>query len=133
FSRRHPKIENRDILGENQRLHMLAEEVYVSETDVSNFLQAKAAVFAGIETLCRVAGLDPFALNKLYLAGNFGRRIRTKDIMDIGLIPPIPQDRVVVCGNTSLKGAIHATMDRGAMQRMNRIVEKLQFIELNSE
>jgi uncharacterized 2Fe-2S/4Fe-4S cluster protein (DUF4445 family) len=133
YSRRHPGTETRDILGENQRLHMLTEEIYVSEADVSNFLQAKAAVFAGIETLCRVAGVDPFQLSKLHLAGNFGRRIRARDIMGIGLIPPLAPDRVVPCGNTSLKGAIYATLDREVPKRMARLVERLEFVELNGE
>ncbi len=133
YARRHPKVEVCELLGEQERVYRLAEDIYVSETDISNFLQAKAAVFSGIVTLCRVAGIGIGDLTKLYLAGNFGRRIHVADIIDIGVIPPIAEQRISVCGNTSLKGAIYATVDRDAGARMAQLVQQLTFVELNAE
>ncbi len=133
YARRHPGVEVVELLGEREKLYHLTENVYVSETDISNFLQAKAAVFAGLYTLCRVAGLDAFELNRLMIAGNFGRRIRIEDIMEIGIIPPLPAERVEVVGNTSLNGAIHIAIDATAHSRMASLVSRLNFVELNAE
>lgn len=133
YARRHPGVEVVEMLGEREKVYHLNEQVYVSETDISNFLQAKAAVFSGLYTLCRVAGFDAFELNRLMIAGNFGSRIRIEDIMDIGIIPPLPVDRVEVVGNTSLNGAIHTAIDATAQSRMASLVSRLQFVELNAE
>lgn len=133
YARRDPRVEEVELLGERERITRLNDQVYVSETDISNFLQAKAAVFSGIITLCQVAGMDPFELEKLTIAGNFGRRIRIQDIMDIGIIPPMPEERIEVVGNTSLKGAIHTALDATAHQRMTGMVSRMSFVELNAE
>lgn len=133
LSQRHECVEQRELLGQDQRIYAFTEDVYVSEDDISNFLQAKAAVFSGIITLCKVAGMDPFELKRLYLAGNFGRNVQIADLIDIGIIPPLPDEKIVVCGNTSLKGAIYASLDKEADRRAQRIVDQLAFIELNAQ
>ena len=133
YARRNETVETRELLGEQQRVYPIAEEVYLSEDDISNFLQAKAAVFSGIITLCKVAGIELADLRTLYLAGNFGKRVRVEDLIDIGIIPPIGADRVIACGNTSLKGAIYAALDRTATQRVERLLTQLEFVELNAQ
>jgi uncharacterized 2Fe-2S/4Fe-4S cluster protein (DUF4445 family) len=133
YARRHGGVKVMELMGEREKVYHLNEDVYVSETDISNFLQAKAAVFSGLFTLCRVAGFDAFELNRLMIAGNFGRRIRIEDIMDIGIIPPLPKDRVEVVGNASLNGAIHTAVDATAQSRMASLVSRLSFVELNAE
>jgi uncharacterized 2Fe-2S/4Fe-4S cluster protein (DUF4445 family) len=133
LSQRHECVEQRELLGQNQRVYAFTETLYVSEDDISNFLQAKAAVFSGIMTLCKVAGMDPLQLDRLYLAGNFGRRVQIEDLIDVGIIPPLLDDKIIVCGNTSLKGAIYASLDSEADKRARRIVEQLTFIELNAQ
>ncbi|MEZ5275962.1 MAG: ASKHA domain-containing protein [Opitutaceae bacterium] len=133
YAKRDPRVEVVELLGEQEKVVRLTDEIYVSETDISNFLQAKAAVFAGLFTLCRMAGLDVFELRKICIAGNFGRRIRIHDIMDIGIIPPLPVDRVEVVGNTSLKGAVHTAIDATAQDRMAALVSRLSFVELNAQ
>lgn len=133
YARRHEKVDTRELLGEQQRVYALTESVYLSEDDISNFLQAKAAVFSGIITMAKVAGIDVFAIEHLHLAGNFGKRVRVRDMIDIGLIPPLDHEKVDPCGNTSLKGAIHYAIDQTAQQRIASLIEKLEWIELNAQ
>lgn len=133
FARRHEQVETRELLGEQQRVYSLSEDVYLSEQDISSFLQAKAAVFSGVITLCRVANLELDDLSRVYLAGNFGKRVRLDDLVDIGLLPPITPERIEACGNASLKGAIHATLDRQHAARCQALVDELEFVELNAQ
>jgi uncharacterized 2Fe-2S/4Fe-4S cluster protein (DUF4445 family) len=133
YARRHDKIETRELLGQSQRVYAFTEDVYLSEDDISNFLQAKAAVFSGIITMAKVAGIDIFGLTQLLLAGNFGKRVRVQDMIDIGLIPPLPSQKVSACGNASLKGAIHYALDNGAMETIRSLIDKLEWIELNAQ
>jgi uncharacterized 2Fe-2S/4Fe-4S cluster protein (DUF4445 family) len=133
YARRHDKIETRELLGQSQRVYAFTENVYLSEDDISNFLQAKAAVFSGIITMAKVAGIDIFGLTQLLLAGNFGKRVRVQDMIDIGLIPPLPSQKVSACGNASLKGAIHYAIDNGAKETIRSLIDKLEWIELNAQ
>lgn len=133
YARRHEKVETRDLLGQPQRVYSFNEDVYLSEDDISNFLQAKAAVFSGIITMAKVAGIDVFDIAHLHLAGNFGKRVRVQDMIDIGLIPPLDKQKVDPCGNASLKGAIHYAIDKNAKQTIDALIEKLEWIELNAQ
>lgn len=133
YARRNETVETRELIGELQRVYPIAEEVYLSEQDISNFLQAKAAVFSGIITLCKVAEIEFVDLKTLYLAGNFGKRVRIEDLIDIGIIPPVAPDQVIACGNTSLKGAIYAALDQTAKERTEQLLTHLEFVELNAQ
>ncbi len=133
YARRHEKIETRELLGEQQRVYSITGDVYLSEDDISNFLQAKAAVFSGIITMAKVAGIDVFEIEHLHLAGNFGKRVRVRDMIDIGLIPPLDHQKINPCGNTSLKGAIYYALDQTAKERIDRIISRLEWIELNAQ
>lgn len=133
FNRNHPLVQRTEILGKCQRIYCLAEEVYLSEEDISAFLQAKAAVFSGAATLCQAAGVDVFGVTKLLLAGNFGRSVPARDLVDIGMIPPLGADSINVCGNASLKGAINVCVDPDATVRLERLIARLQFVDLNAQ
>ncbi|MDQ8183670.1 ASKHA domain-containing protein [Pelagicoccus sp. SDUM812005] len=133
YTRRHDKVETRELLGQSQRVYAFTEDVYLSEDDISNFLQAKAAVFSGIITMAKVAGIDVFDIVQLHLAGNFGKRVRVPDMIDIGLIPPLDPKKVSPCGNASLKGAIHYAIDRNAKHTVRSLIDKLEWVELNAQ
>src|SRR5690606_20129014 len=47
-------------------------DLYVSEADVAELLQAKAAIAAGVQTLLEEASLVADDLNTVYVAGSFG-------------------------------------------------------------
>jgi len=109
----------------------LTEEIYVTEEDISKFLQAKAAVFSALHSLCRQAGLQPGDLRQVYIAGNFGRYLKIEDVIEIGLLPDIDPSRVTLCGNTSLAGAAATAFDQSAASAQEDLIGNLQFIDLN--
>lgn len=83
--------------------------------------------------MAKIAGIDIFDIEHLYLAGNFGQRVRVRDMIDIGLIPPLDRKKINTCGNASLKGAIYYTLDQTAKQRIDSLMEKLEWVELNAQ
>lgn len=133
FSPEHEHVAATDILGRKQLVYQIAKEVYVSEEDISCFLQAKAAVFSGLSTLCEVAGVDVFDAERFYLAGNFGRYVAFDDMVAIGMAPPLAEIQVTVCGNASLKGAVAACLDPTMRERLARLSQRLEFIDLNGQ
>lgn len=69
-------------------------------------LLAKAAICAGILTLCDEAGIDVNRIETVYLAGGFGFYLNMNSAASIGLFPDCLKSKIKIVGNTSLFGAI---------------------------
>ena len=94
-------------------------------------MQAKAAVFAGIETLLSSCDLASGQLARIVLAGGFARHIDVGNAQAIGLLPRVPLDRVEKVGNAALAGAILALVDARAAPAMRALHVLPQVVELN--
>lgn len=109
----------------------LKDPIIISEHDIAHILQAKAAIAAGIEILLARAGLAPYEVERLYLAGGFGFHIDIPNAITCGLLPGFHPDQVEVIGNSSLAGAYIALLDRNALAEMESIRENIEIVELN--
>lgn len=79
--------------------------IFADEDDILNFIRAKAAIYAGCETLLLTLGLGFEDMDKIYLAGSIAEFAEIRDCIEIGLFPDLPCDMFVSCGNASLRGA----------------------------
>ena len=107
------------------------EEVTISESEVKNLIRTKAAVFAGIRTMLKSVGLEQESVEKVIIAGGFGRYINIEDAVEIGLLPDLPLDRFSFAGNTSLKGAKLCLLLRVAREKAKEIARKITCLELS--
>jgi len=112
---------------------MLNEPVVITESDISKVLEAKAAIYAALKILLQTQGKSWRDIDKLILAGGFGKHINFKNAASIGLLPPIPEDRVEVIGNGSLGGAFLALAESDVVCKMKKILSKVEVIELNMQ
>ena len=85
---------------------ILASGVLVNEQDVQQFLLAKAATRAAVDTLLNSTKVKPGEISAFYLAGTFAGMIELEDILSISLIPQEYGDRVHVVGNAAAVGAV---------------------------
>lgn len=85
---------------------LLTDKLWLSQKDVRQFQLAKAAIHAGIETLCESAGTNAGKLEKLYVAGGLGFYLREESVLETGLIPIGASGKLQAPGNTALGGAI---------------------------
>lgn len=129
---RHAEVETH---GRTSHACVVAEgaqaRILISEADVAEILQAKAAVAAGWRTLLALRGRAVEDVPKVVLAGGFARRMSLPHAIAIGLLPPLPQERFEVIGNGALAGACMALIDRGTTARMARLRMQPQVVELN--
>lgn len=106
FDPDHPSvIVHTEANGDSEKRVYLTRDLYVSEADVAELMQAKAAIAAGVLTLLEEAGLEPQDLATLYIAGGFGYHLNRRHAMAIGLVPTVPMEDIRVIGNASLGGA----------------------------
>jgi len=133
FGRRAGDHVHVDAEGRKLRLHPrgVSGPIWISERDVSQLLQAKGAIAAGIVTLLNVLGVTPREVKTLYLAGGFGLHLSSEHAIGCGLLPGFTIDQIQVVGNTSLGGAFLAMQDRALLGEMVSASKRVEVIELN--
>ena len=90
----------------------LKEDIWLSQKDIRQFQLAKAAIHAGIETLCESAGLHCEDVSKLYVAGGLGYYLAEKSMLETGLIPAPFGGKLETPGNTALAGAVRCLLEQ---------------------
>ncbi|MCL2057435.1 MAG: ASKHA domain-containing protein [Oscillospiraceae bacterium] len=125
-------------LGDGARAFMLAPAgdmqigIYITQRDVREIQNAKAAIAAGIQTLLKKAGLGAGDIGRLYLAGGFGNYIRVQSALDIGLILRDFEGRITPAGNAAGAGASAALLSTEAVGRLTEMSRKVKYIELSA-
>ena len=90
-------------------------DIVFTQQDVRAVQLGKAALRAGIEILLREEGVTQ--LDHIYLAGTFGNHLEPRDIVAIGLVPPLPVERIESIGNAAGDGARMALFNRRERRR----------------
>ncbi|MGB6065190.1 MAG: ASKHA domain-containing protein [Desulfomonilaceae bacterium] len=111
----------------------LDEDIVLTEVDLDNILRAKAAMFSGYTCLLEKVGLSVDALDRVIIAGAFGSFINLEHAVTIGLLPDIPRNKFSFIGNSSLKGARLAVVDRNLFNRSRDIARSMTNIELSED
>ena len=103
-----------------------------SREDASNLAQAKAANYCGQFIVMRHAGVDPSDIDRLYLAGGFATYLDVPNAIDIGLIAPVPPDRVVKAGNAAAEGARALLLSTRRRRLAEKLAEQVTHVELET-
>ncbi|MEC8973352.1 MAG: ASKHA domain-containing protein, partial [Verrucomicrobiota bacterium] len=118
---------------DSDRFSLDAEnDVYLTEEDISQLAQAKAANVAGLHLLHQNYGIDFADLDVFYLAGGFARHIDLGHARRIGLIPDLPDERIVQVGNAALEGATLALLSVSAREEIDQLVRRIEHVELET-
>lgn len=106
-------------------------DIVITEVDIENLIRAKGALFAGCLTLLESLDLSFDDLDRVIIAGAFGRYINLEKGKLIGLFPDIPVERFHFLGNGSLLGARLVCLSRGMISEADRIAKMMTNIELS--
>jgi uncharacterized 2Fe-2S/4Fe-4S cluster protein (DUF4445 family) len=109
------------------------EAILLTPSDVRELQLAKAAVAAGISILLKYAGTDPARVDAVYLAGGFGNYIRRESAIRIGLLDKNFSNKIIPVGNASGTGALTALKSVEFDDRINSMLEKMQYVELSAD
>lgn len=101
------------------------QDIVLTEVDIDNFIRAKGAIHAGIQTLLTEVGLSVTDLDRVILAGGFGSYIDLDSAITVGLLPETDTGKILYVGNGSLMGCRMSELSNhirkdvvSAMQRM---------------
>jgi uncharacterized 2Fe-2S/4Fe-4S cluster protein (DUF4445 family) len=104
--------------------------VVLTASDVRELQLVKGSIASAVSLLLAEAGLRVGDLDEVLLAGAFGSYVRLSSALALGLLPPVPPERVRFVGNAAGAGARLALVDRRARERAVRVARGARFIEL---
>jgi uncharacterized 2Fe-2S/4Fe-4S cluster protein (DUF4445 family) len=118
---------------ECRRITLDAEhDIYFLESDVNELAQAKGANIAGLQAVLASYGTGVDDIEVFYLAGGFGRHLKAEAARRIGLIPSIPDERIVQVGNAAIEGASIALLSRSKREELEALVRRVEHCRLET-
>jgi uncharacterized 2Fe-2S/4Fe-4S cluster protein (DUF4445 family) len=108
-------------------------DIAITHVDIDNLLRAKAAIYAGFTVLADSVGYSLETVEQVLIGGAFGQYINVEKAVEIGLLPDMSWDRFHFLGNTAVRGAYLALLDRRARDRIKDIAARMTYIELSAD
>lgn len=109
-----------------------SEPVVLTQKDVRELQLAKAAVRAGIQILLSEANLTYDEIDEVLLAGAFGNYIDKTSALTLGLLPPIPLEKIKSVGNAAGAGAKLALLSKEILQKSITVARQVEHVELST-
>jgi uncharacterized 2Fe-2S/4Fe-4S cluster protein (DUF4445 family) len=108
-------------------------DIVITQVDIENLVRAKAAIYAGFVVLADSVGVPLEMVDQVLVGGAFGKYINVEKAVEIGLLPDMTWDHFHFLGNTSVRGAYLALLDRQARDRIRAIASRMTYVELSAD
>jgi uncharacterized 2Fe-2S/4Fe-4S cluster protein (DUF4445 family) len=133
-----PKLGERIVMrGEERQVIVLRpgeagarQEIVLTQDDVRQVQLAKGAIAAGVMMLQHVAGVPSETVAELMLAGGFGNYVSIESALRIGLIPPLPRERIRYVGNAASLGAQLCLVSETERARAETVAGRIEHVSL---
>jgi uncharacterized 2Fe-2S/4Fe-4S cluster protein (DUF4445 family) len=106
--------------------------IFFTESDINELAQAKGANVAGLQVIFNDFGIRFEELDVFYLAGGFGRHLNIESSKRIGLIPNIPDSKIIQVGNAAVEGACIALLSRTKRNELETLVKNVTHCRLEA-
>jgi uncharacterized 2Fe-2S/4Fe-4S cluster protein (DUF4445 family) len=107
-------------------------DIFFTEMDINELAQAKGANVAGLRIALDVFGIRLEDIERFYLAGGFARHIDPDAGRRIGLLPPLPEEKLVRVGNAALEGAARILRSETRRQELEELALRVEHVELET-
>ena len=107
-------------------------DIFLLESDVNELAQAKGANVAGLHTVADRYGIDFADIEVFYLAGGFGRHLNVEASKRIGLIPSLPESKIVQAGNIAIEGATILLLSQTKRQELEHLLKRVEHCRLET-
>jgi len=131
----HREISNRIREGEEGLEFVIystdGRDIVLTEADIENIIRAKAAIYAGFSILLKEAGFSFDDVQKIYIAGGFGKFLDIEKAIILGMLPEMPREKFEFLGNTSIAGAYLCSLSQKMREEAEEIARKMTYLELS--
>lgn len=104
-------------------------DIVITQDDIRAVQLGKAALRAGIEILQK--DLNVARIDQILLAGTFGNYLNPRDLLNIGMLPPMEVERIESIGNAAGDGARLALFSLKKRQEAIELANRIQVVELS--
>jgi uncharacterized 2Fe-2S/4Fe-4S cluster protein (DUF4445 family) len=108
------------------------QDIVITEKDLENLIRTKGAVWSAIATLLKKLDIEKDHIEKVIIAGNFGKTLNIPNAITIGMLPHLPLERFAFIGNASLQGASLALLSKDFRARLDKIATSMTYIDLST-
>lgn len=109
------------------------KDIVLTQGNIDNLIRDKAALYAGSTILLKSMQMEFSNVDKLLIAGNFGRHLDIEKAISIGLLPDIERSKIKFIGNSSIDGVTRALLSIEDLEKTQQIAESVTTFELTRE
>ena len=133
-----PRLRERiEMRGEERRFTLVGkresgsgQEIVLTQDDIRQVQLAKGAIASGVLMLQQIMGVPTDDIAELMLAGGFGNYLSIRSALRIGLIPPLPQERIRYVGNAAALGAQMCLLSEAERACATRLAGSIEHVSL---
>ena len=107
--------------------------ITISQNDIRELQMAKGAFYCGtrliLQKLTALYNTD-YTIKQVFLAGAFGNYINKRNAKFIGMIPDIPDDKILQIGNAAGIGAQNCLLNRELRNKAQELLKKILYVEI---
>ena len=107
--------------------------ISLTQKDIRELQNAKAAIAAGVLLLLEKASLAPEQIDTVFIAGGFGNYLDIDDALAIGLLPPALRGKTRSAGNTAGMGALACLIEQELFQQARELASDITYYELSAQ
>ncbi len=126
----HP-LAGRLVEDDGVRGFRLTDGITLTQRDIRELQSAKGAIATGIAALMDLMGVAADDLHQVLLAGSFGTYIDPQSARVIGLVPPVPVERITAAGNAAGEGAKMALLSFREREMAFDLLRRVEYVELS--
>ena len=126
------QAHKREFLLANQRENGALPVVFTQE-DIRAVQLAKGAIRTGLELLLAETGVADGAVDRLIIAGAFGKFLDVNAALAIGLLPPAFTGRIAQVGNAAGAGVRRLLVCTSAREKARSLARQTQYLELATQ
>ncbi|MDH3975408.1 MAG: ASKHA domain-containing protein [Deltaproteobacteria bacterium] len=98
--------------------------------DVEEIQKAKGGIRASVSLLLKEYGIEAKDLDKVVLTGAFGVTMKAANVILIGLIPPVAEEKVEFLQNGAGLGARLCLMAKDAAGDVEKLAERIEYVNV---
>jgi uncharacterized 2Fe-2S/4Fe-4S cluster protein (DUF4445 family) len=107
--------------------------LYVTQSELANFIKSKAAMFTLLLTLTRAVGVSFAEIERVFVSGALGTGIDPVKAVGIGMLPSWHADRIRPLGNSSLAGALLLLQNGEMLEEVKSIADRITYKHMHDD
>ena len=120
-----------DIQGKRRIVLDRNRGIFLTQSDIRQVQLCKGAILSGILTLLQQLSISPEEINRVLVAGQFGRHLAPESLIGSGIIPASLLRRISYIGNSSMIGAQLCLLSGEERLRARKLAGEISYIELS--